>query len=270
MHWARHHVLAAILGTAAIAGCVPVQPTPDPVPKAKYSYIPTSPCAPPGSAKITLAIVSPQWQEPRSNGLAVQSGSVGPAAFASDLTDAMRADFLQLVTCRGYLARGPFDSFDAMVYPDRQASQLLLEPELQISVQLADISRLQPDFLTAVLNKAAPSKLRATASIGGRVNLNLKEPITDTRMWSRSIAVPTDTVTFDTDNTYPQGITVEYGRAAIMQDPALARALIPRLEATYKRVFATADGYLNRQELTTVAVQATDVRKKASIRVPPR
>lgn len=99
------------------------------------------------------------------------------------------------------------------------------------------------------------------------MNLNLKEPVTNTRMWSRSIPVATDTVTFDTDDTFPPGITFEVARAYVLQEPALSRALIPKLEAMYQKVFTTADRYLNKDEVQSVATQAADVRKKALITV---
>jgi hypothetical protein len=183
---------------------------------------------------------------------------------------AMRADFLQLITCRGYLAKGPFDSFESMVFPDRQASQLLLEPELLISVELTSVSQRQPDFVTALFTRGAPARIDATATVGGRVNLHLKEPITNTRMWTRSIEVPAQSFSFTTDAAYPQAPLQSQLSYLVQTDDGLIRALIPNLEAMYGRVFKTAEGYLNREELQSVAVQAADVRKKAAIGVPPR
>jgi hypothetical protein len=156
-----------------------------------------------------------------------------------------------------------------MVFPDRQAAQLLLEPELLISVQITGAQREEPQFLAALINKNAGVRISATATVGGRVNLNLKEPVTNTRMWTRNIEVPTQSFSFTTDETYPAGATPAQLRYYAISDDGLLRALIPNLETMYGKVFEAAEGYLNKDELQSVAVQAADVRKKASIGVPP-
>jgi len=264
--------IARLCCLLVVAGCVPVQPTSAPIPKPNYSYTPTGPCAPAGSSHLTLAIVAPRWQDanPAANaGVMGQTYRNPQQRFFPDLSAAMRADFLQLVTCRGYLAKGPFDSFEAMVYPDRMSSELLLEPELLIKVDIGEVTAVEPDFLTALAN-SGQKKIRANASVSGRVNLSLKEPVTNTRMWVRSIEIPATPFTFDSDKLYPTSrMTDDMARMYLAADDGLARAVIPKLEAVYASVFSAADKYLNRQELTSVASQASDVRKRAAIRVPP-
>lgn len=256
-----------------LLACTPVQPTLQPVPKPRYSYTPTGSCSPAGSSRLTLAIVAPRWQGANatpSGGTMGQTYRTPQDRFFPDLSAAMRADFLQLVTCRGYLAKGPFDSFEAMVYPDRVGSELLLEPELLIKVDIGEVSAVEPDFLTA-LASSGQKKIRASASVGGRVNLNLKEPVTNTRMWARSINVASESFTFDSERLYPTArMTDDQARAVLLSDEGLARALSPKLEVMYGSVFTAADQYLNRQELSSVASQAVDVRKRAAIRVPPQ
>jgi hypothetical protein len=266
-----------VAAAAVVYGCVPpAQNAPAPLPKPQFTFVPSPPCASPGSARLTLAVVSPRWQDATSaSGITLQArmaaearAAAAPRAFAQ-MGAAMKADFLQLITCRGYLAKGPYDSFESMVYPDRQASQLLLEPELLISVEITSVEQQQPEFLQALVNAKAGTRISATATVGGRVNLHLKEPLTNTRMWTRSIEVPSQTFTFLTDQAYPPnspGASLRYYAAS---DDGLIRALTPNLEAMYGKVFKTAEGYLNKEELQGVAVQAADVRKKAAIGVPP-
>lgn len=269
-------LFALVIG-ATLCGCVPTSQAPlQPVPKGQYSFTPTPPCAAPGSARLTLAIVAPRWQDANTaSGITLQARTVAETRAAAagrafaEMGSAMKSDFLQLVTCRGYLAKGPFDSFESMVFPDRQASQLLLEPELLISVDITGIEQQAPDFATALFNKQAGGRISATATVGGRVNLNLKEPVTNTRMWTRSIEVPQQTFTFLTDNTYPPNMAVVALRYYALTDDGMLRALVPNLEAMYGKVFKTAESYLNKEELQTVAAQAADVRKKAAIGVPP-
>jgi hypothetical protein len=256
--------------TAALTlGCtVPVQTAPSPpLAPPHYDYTPAPPCDAPGSAKLTVAVVSPQSPAPRAGRtVGAQPGIV------LDIIPAMRDDFFELMTCRGYLTRGPFGSFEAMVYPDREGSQLLLEPELQIAVTVSSAAATSKNLLGQTI-PTAPSMagiVTGSGSIGGRVALTLKEPITNTRMWTRSIEVPATTFAFTTEKRYSGAMPFAQLRYAVLDDEGLRRVLQPNLEAMYLSVLKTAESYLNRQELATVARQAVDVRKKAAISVPPR
>jgi hypothetical protein len=270
LRFPSHYLVLTLL---PIAGCTPVPPAqaPRPYPTGHYDYSPEPPCRSSGSAALTLAIVAPTWQgNAKSTAAASPTGTLQSSKVISDLADAMKGDFLELVTCRGYLVRGPFDSFDAMVYPDREASQLLLEPQLELQFRIVSITQDNPDVLTSLLNKTAPTRFRGVASVGGRVTLTLKEPITNTRMWTRSIEVPYDTAQFVTDGGAPWSVpySPEQMGAMAMADPGFGQAVIPKLEVIYQHIFRTAESYLNAHELATVAAQAVPVRKRGVIANP--
>jgi hypothetical protein len=254
-----------------VSGCVATQSAPPtPTPKANYDFMPTQPCDQPGSTKLTFALVSPSsaWVD------STFAGSATPKVFR-DLSQAMRGDLLELITCRGYLTKGPFATFDEMVYPDREASQLLLEPQLDIRVAFDEFHWVQSGAFMQALTKSNTTfyKFNGSATVGGHVTLSLKEPLTNTRMWTKSIEVPSETFRFTSDSAYgsPTGTMIPNGRAqqVVINDPGLLRLLLPKLEAMYGNVFRTTQNYLNPTEMQTVATQAADVRKKASIRIPP-
>ena len=257
---------------ACLSACMTSKPAPAPEPLAgpRYDFSPTPPCSPVGTTKLTVAIVSPRWQAPTQSGLSMVNMGVAytQPKILLDVAPAMRADFLELVSCRGYLAKGPFDSFEAMVYPDREASHLLLEPELQLDVDIPTISMVEKSFLGGLLKDKSGGQLTGTATVGGRVTLSLKEPVTNTRMWSRSIDIAPETFAFTSVSSYSSALSVPQAKLAVLNDDGLRRGLQPKLEAMYSRILTTADNYLDRRELTTVATQAADVRKKATIGVP--
>lgn len=272
-----NRVLPKIALIAAIgqSACVPPQtgPAPQPLGPPKYDYKSAQQCEAPGSSKITVGVISPQWPSSvqASGGVAMQGrGTAGAPQILLDVAPAMRQDFLELVTCRGYLTKGPFDSFEAMVFPDREASNLLLEPELQVSVSVTDVAHDSKMLFGTPTDPTPTSRYRATgnASVGGRVTLTLKEPVTNTRMWTRSIEVPAESFAFTTEQRYLGSEPPGRLRVLVVSDLALRRQLQPRLEAMYQNVLKTTESYLNKRELETVAVQATDVRKKAAISVP--
>jgi hypothetical protein len=260
----------------ALVGCTPVTQTATaPLPVARYDYSASSPCEATGKAKLTIAVVSPRWQQ-RSQGMNgatnTTASTFGTPKVLLDVGPAMRSDFLELLTCRGYLTKGPFDSFEAMVFPDREGSQLLLEPELQIQFSIDKADLMTKGLIFGTLSPTPPNSsgnIVGTASVGGRVTLSLKEPVTNTRMWARSIELPAEAFDFTSEKEYSSAISADRLRGLAANDDGLRRQLQPRLEAMYQSVFKTAEGYLDRQELTSIAKQAGDVRKKAAIGVPP-
>lgn len=263
-----------VLSCLAIAGCqLPhARSAPRSYPIGRYDSTPAEACQPAGSARLTLAIVAPRWQDPVYPSAIRQASTIGSggARVIQDLAQALKGDFLELITCRGYLAKGPFDSFDAMVYPDREASQLLLEPEIDIALRVHSLVQDSPDFITAIIAKQAPMAFRGIAGIAGRISVTLKEPITGTRLWTRSIEVPADTAAFVTDLKAPYSphYSADQLSQAIVNDPGFGAAVIPKLEAMYGRVLRTAENHLNARELNVVAAQAVSVRRKSVIVAP--
>lgn len=91
--------------------------------------------AAPACMKLALAIVAPTGQQqPPSDGPKIgmsSSNGCGVSEMQTRFTTALRDDLLALLTCRGLLTRGPFANFDAMMFPDCDPSNLLLEPVIE-------------------------------------------------------------------------------------------------------------------------------------------
>ena len=256
------------------AACVPPQAkqAPQPLGPPRYDYAPPPPCATPGASRLTVAVISPQWPTSGQNSAVAQQGDAGgrSPSVLLQIAPAMQQDFLELMACRGYLTKGPFDSFESMVFPDREGSNLILEPELQVTVALTHVELPAKNIWGQPMAPSSSIRYTATgeASVGGRVTLTLKEPVTNTRMWTRSIEVPAELFSFTSDQKYEGSEIRGNLRILVMADEGLRRALQPRLETMYQNVLRTAESYLNRRELETVAAQSADVRKKAAISVP--
>ncbi len=246
---------------------------PAPAPLATFDFTPQG-CVAPGVNKLTLAIVAPAWQNKSvGNATKVTDGETIP--LQARFTQALRDDFLELVNCRGFVTKGPFNAFDDMVFPDRDGSNLLLEPVVDANVQYTDVQKvayckggLRAMMCTAdAISSSAPSEftVRGTLVFSGRVTLSLKEPVTNTRMWTKSIDLGNTSVPFQSTTVYSSALT---SSPDIRKDVGLLNALTPKLEEIYRTVLTTADKYLDPAEVRLVSAQAAEVRKRGAISVP--
>ncbi len=264
-------LIVTLFATSLSACAGAMRPEIAPAPIAVFDYSPTG-CKTSNTTPLTLAIVAGTWRNKSKGEVLAQTEAI---PMQQKFADALRDDFLELVTCRGYATKGPFKDFDEMVFPEREASNLLLEPVLEANVEYTEIK--QQPFCEGTMRRilcateaasgTPPSEytMNGTLIFGGRVTLSLKEPLTNTRMWTKSIDIGSTSVPF-TGTTVYSAMTQK--QSDLRADVGFLRALTPKLEEIYSTVLLTADRYLNQDELKLVATQADGVRKRGTIAVP--
>jgi hypothetical protein len=186
-----------------------------------------------------------------------------------EFASSMRNDFFALLSCKGFTTRGPFATYEEMVFPDRMGSDLVLAPEIDLRLAV-ESEPAAPSLAGAVLGAAlgvgrrgvSTSKLKGTASISGRITIGVRESVTDTRMWTRSIEVPAETFEFVSSREYPSTAAMLYNEI-VTGDPAFLAALGPRLVTIYGKVLTTASNYTNPQEMRLVKSQSLEPRRRA-------
>jgi hypothetical protein len=242
--------------TACATAAPPAAPS-TPIPVARLDHAPAG-CVAPSSMKLTLAIVAPTWQQRSPEGSAPQAAltvqsSPGATTLQNKFRSALRDDFLEIVTCRGYLSKGPFDSFESMVFPDREGSDLLLEPVIESTMALIDVRPAShcKGFLgkasctMEAASGATPTSftLNGAIHLGGRVTLTLREPVTNTRMWTKSVEMPVERVPFTGETVY--SALAKPAPPDAWADRGVQAALAPALERAYQAVLTASEGHLN-------------------------
>jgi len=210
-----------------------------------FDFTPPS-AAVPGASGVTLALVSAGYSQTQP-WTRVQPFSA--------LSASLGADFEELLTARGFSVKGPFRSYEEMVFPDKQASDLVLVPNLDLSVSVQDVRQAKVELLTGKI------KYKGTAVIGGRVNLWLSESLTGTRMWSKSIPVVQASVPWESQTWRSKNEA--FAEADVYADRGFAEAVGPTLERLYAETLRTAWAYLDPSEVQLVRGQAQDVKKRA-------
>lgn len=170
--------------------------------------------------------------------------------------DNMRSDFNELMTARGFTTTGPFLTIDEMTYPDKKACDLVLQPALDVQLQMGNI---QAENHVQILGGNYYT-LNGDATIGGRVTLSVLESLSGTRMWNKSVTI--DQATFRWKGEAKYAVLPE--QWYLQNEPGLQRALAPHLERAYDGILAKAWDYLNPEEMGIVKQQAQEVKDKTT------
>lgn len=254
-------------------------PPPPPVAKVSFSWTRPGTCSAPNTSPVTFAVVSPKFANMAGTGAMLDAAAVGNSQIAawikprqdlySEFGSAMSNDFFSLLTCKGFTTKGPFANYDEMVFPDRIGSDLVLAPEVDIRLAVQS-EPVPPSFSSALIGAAfgggnrapAASRLQGQATLSGRVTISIRESVTDTRMWTRSIEVPSESFPFVSSREYPPTAGMFYNEV-VTGDPAFLTALAPKLAAIYTKALAAAWNYTDPQEMRLVKSQSLEPRRKA-------
>ena len=148
-----------------------------------FEYAPIE-TAVPGSADVTFAVVDTQVN------IGSFTGGTGNSLF-NDFASSMTKDFIEILTARGFGVRGPFDTYDEMIFPDKKDSDLILTAKFEIN---ADVSRvplmIHSNGAYFYLNPFAET----VVSVKGRIDLVLSESLTNEKMWTKSVPITPFTV----------------------------------------------------------------------------
>ncbi len=272
----KQYVLSlSALALVGATACTPAAaPQVMPVPEARLSYAPAYSCATPGSVPVTIAVVSPQFKDVTRD-IVSQQGATNQLVF-NTMPGAMRADFMETLSCRGFATKGPFASYDEMMFPDRSGSDLILAPEITLDVTLSNLETVSADnalmSVLSIASSTAPTRMtiNGTVRVGGRVSLRVNESITNTGMANPSVELEPTVLQFTGETAYetvrlaqsrdPEGTM----RQLAFNDPGLRRVLIPVLEKYYVDVLRTADGHLDPEGMKLTKQQSLEVRRNAN------
>lgn len=250
-------VLIGVLLIVGSAAKQPQQPETPYVPR--FEYEPASQAAP-ASAAVAFAVVNPQFSAKSTNSW---GGAATPKVLA-DFQSAMGMEFQEILNAKGYTTRGPFSTYDDITFPDKKGTDLVLVADIDVEIyDVARTSKRHVGFL-------APNTFTysGTVRLGGRVNINLAESLSNEKMWTKSVALPSKDITWQgtqefKDPSNPEAMTIPNPPfSAHFSDPGFTRAIGPELEVYYTTAMNAAWNYLNVEEMALVKRQSQEIRQK--------
>ena len=261
--------LVSLLCIVVLAGCAATPQPPRSI--ITFDYTPANEDDT-GSAGVTFAVLETQLLT--SNQLNVtQLVFQTPSPLIADFANNMTKDFMELLSSRGYGVRGPFKSYDDMIHPEKEGSDLLLAAEVDIDLDVSGVRHYYKDRTFGVDGYAfaGPVKVRAN------VNLIVYESLTNTKMWKKNIAIPPQTVRLKSHNLYTAGYLAQLGLGSVSHPDVRGSILFYEwlksenkfysgvgrvLESQYADILNRIFDYLDPREMSMVKSQSMELRKK--------
>ena len=221
-----------------------------PVKTPNYDYVPAEAQT---KANLTLALIKPHF---------TKSMQFYDCKLFQDFSDRAGINFEEIITKRGFSLRGPFSGADDMVYSDKEACFLYLQPEIEISMDISNM--LQHSQSSSHYNpnggwyNTYNYWFDGTLTLSGRISLIFAEPFTKEKIQTLSISIPQKVVTLKSTTAYPEP---DFYRAIQRnEDPGLINPMITALEDCYQSAFATAYNHLDPQEIQRYVTDAKAAR----------
>jgi hypothetical protein len=230
--------LFALLAFALfLTGCASNAPV-----KEEIKTIPTFDYQPPGkspvdSASVAFALVNPQFPDAWKSLLSVYP--------FDKFSKNMATDFEEILSDRGFRLRGPFRTYDELTFPDKSETDLILTPKIEIDLNGIGRTTAGKDLLGTV-----SYRWKGTVNLGGRITINLNESLSNERMWTKSIELPSKSIPYESKKSSE---SIVWGNIPDLElNNIIANALQEYYLLTMDKVWI----YLDPKEMAMVKQQA--------------
>lgn len=206
---------------------------------------PTS--APPKSSDLSIILLRPNYAEGFKD-----SNEPVFKKFAKNMGN----DFEEMLVAKGYSLRGPYDSYDEIVFSDKSETDLMLAVTIDFNSELSNGALKKSISLGAAALGTTAYKyfLDGQIYLGGKINLTIYESMTKEKLWVKSIKLSDKTITVRTkkhDNA-----------TGIVNDPGYLNPISIALDEYYQQSLKTAWNQLEPQELIALKKQVKELRAK--------
>jgi hypothetical protein len=200
-----------------------------------------------GTAKFTIALVYPSY--------------TGNFAYAmqspfKEFRQSMGNDINELLIARGFSLKGPFETWDNMLYNDKQQSDVAITVEIDMNIQQTSGGWKYHQDVVIAANSY--NSYNATLNFNGKLNIVAMETTTRQKIWSKSVSLPQEGVAVATEAGYTNTGVIPLG------DPGVYNPIVRTLSEFYKSTLGQIYAYMEPQEMLTLKDQINQIRKNSS------
>jgi len=201
-----------------------------------------------GSANTSLALVRPFYAPAFTDG----SGEL-----FRTFRDAMASDVEELIIAKGFTLRGPYQSHDEMVFEDKKRTDILVQ--IEIAPQFTAFEGGWKTNVSILGAAYSTYSYNAKVSLVGKINLSGVEPLTNEKIWSKSVLIPpVENIVLQSSNRYSAPGSWE----SVRNDPGIYNALGAALQAQYSGIMEKVAAHFNVEEFSSLKSQIKELKAK--------
>jgi hypothetical protein len=199
---------------------------------------------------VTVGIVAPQFSGDGTSYWAEQKND----EIVRGMVRGFRTEFNALLIAKGFNTTGPFDSVDAMTFPEKKGADFILYPDLDMSsgYRIANVrNELAQNYATGRTEAMTLCDIQFAPS--GAISLVIKEPLSGEKIWLKKVDVTSPPQKFSTNGQHCSG-------SAVTQE--MRNAWARAHEQMFQTLMKELDRYVNGEEFQNLKKQAAELRAR--------
>lgn len=196
---------------------------------------------------MSLALVQPYYA----------SAFNGSAELFKAFQQAMAKDVEEIIIAKGFTLRGPYLSHDEMIFDDKRRTDVLIQIEIAPQFTATEGGW---KTITSIMGSAYTTyRYIAKTSLVGKINLSGVEPLTNEKIWSKSVLIPA-VEGIELQSSYRYTTTVPWNE--LWNDPGIYNALGTALQAQYAGIMEKVAAHFNVEEFASLKSQIKELKAK--------
>lgn len=211
-----------------------------------FDYTPKT-AAQAGSAQMVIASLRPFY---------IRTFTQASNELFKGFQSALGSDIEELIIAKGFTMKGPYLSYDEMVFEDKKR------------VDIAVLIEIAPQFIAAdggwkehvnLFNRQITYTYEGTVSLVGKINLSGVEPLTNEKLWSKSVLIPNvENIKISSSNSYAYKVS----ERELLDDANVYNALGKALQTQYGGIMEKIEAHFNVEELNSLKPQVKELKSK--------
>jgi hypothetical protein len=213
-----------------------------------FDYTPKE-SAPLGSAKMVMAFVNPYY--------ATTFAESASGELFKRFQSALGNDIEELIIAKGFSLKGPYQSFDEMVFEDKKVTEMLID--IEIAPEFTAQQGGWRSSLALLYGNRAVYSYSGSASLVGKINISGIEPLTHEKIWSKSVLIPNiENIPIQTSQKYDHILNA----TELLNDPGIYNAVGKALMTQYTGIMNKIAAHFEVEELTSLKPQIKELKAK--------
>ena len=187
-----------------------------------------------------------------------------PATFLSSNTELFQslrrsigADIEELIIAKGFSLKGPYDALDEMIFEDKKRTDMLIK--IEISPSFTAVEGNWRSHFNPLFGGSYTYSYTGKASLVGKITLNGVEPLTNEKLWVKSVSIPNvENIDIATSKRYARQLI----DTEILEDPGVYNAMGKALQQQYKGIMDKIAIQMNAEEFNSLKAQIKELKSK--------